>query len=496
MSATPGLHLVVDGSNIATEGRSVPSLMQLDEAVRAFLEEYPHEHWTVVVDATFEHRIDSSEQRAYDEALAANELLTPPAGTIGRGDRFILQIANRVDATVFSNDSFQEFHADYPWLFEEGRLIGGKPVPGIGWVFAPRSPVRGAKSRMVTRAAKKGTKKSAPAPSSPEQPPTPAKRSRKRTAAGTTAAAAGPPPVPTTPPPGRRRATPPPPAAPGPPPSGAGRRRRGPSAAAAEPVNEGLAFVEFISEHPIGSTVEGEVVSFTSHGAQVLVGDVRCYVPLRGLGDPAPRAAREVLSRGEVRTFVVQALDAPRRGIDLALPGFEQLEAPPPDLVPPAAPEEPPAPRPRRRTRARPVPADEPVGGRGADPAPLAADQASADVEATLPESEATLPPKKTTTKKRAAPAKKKATAAKRSTTATRKSPAKKTTAKKATTARKTTARKAPAKRTASKASKTTKKATGTARKAATGAKRTVRKATTAAKKTTRKATKATKKSR
>src|SRR5829696_8857617 len=226
MSATPGLHLVVDGSNIATEGRSVPSLMQLDEAVRAFLEEYPHEHWTVVVDATFEHRIDSSELRAYDEALAAGELLTPPAGTIGRGDRFILQIANRVDATVFSNDSFQEFHADYQWLFEEGRLIGGKPVPGIGWIFAPRSPVRGAKSRMVTRAAKKAGKKAAPAPTAPEQPPVPVRRGRKKKSAGPSVAASGPPPVPTTPPPG--------------PPPAPRRRRGGPPAA--EPVNEGLTF--------------------------------------------------------------------------------------------------------------------------------------------------------------------------------------------------------------------------------------------------------------
>jgi hypothetical protein len=230
----------------------------------------------------------------------------------------------------------------------------------------------------------------------------------------------------------------------------------------AEPVNEGLAFVEFISEHPIGSTVEGEVQGFTSHGAHVLVGDVRCYVPLRGLGNPAPRAAREVLSRGELRTFVVQALDAPRRGIDLALPGFEQLQAPPPELVPPEAPEQSPAPARRRRTRARPVPpADEPVGARGADEAPLAADQASTDVEANLPESEATLPPKKTTTRKKAAPAKKKA-AAKRST-ATKRSPAKKTTARK-TTARKTTARKTTAKKTtarkspAKKATRTTKK--------------------------------------
>src|SRR5687767_3793663 len=146
-------HVVVDGSNIATEGRSLPSLAQLDEAVRAFLAEHPHDVCTVVVDATFEHRIDQSEKQMYDEALAANELLTPPAGSIGRGDKFILEIADRVGANVFSNDSFQEFHGEYEWLFDQGRLIGGKPVPGVGWVFIERTPVRGPKSRMATRAA-------------------------------------------------------------------------------------------------------------------------------------------------------------------------------------------------------------------------------------------------------------------------------------------------------------------------------------------------------
>ena len=52
-----------------------------------------------------------------------------------------------------SNDSFQEFHDEYPWLFEPDRLIGGKPVKGVGWVFTPRIPVRGVKSS--TRAVKK-----------------------------------------------------------------------------------------------------------------------------------------------------------------------------------------------------------------------------------------------------------------------------------------------------------------------------------------------------
>src|SRR3954449_5382840 len=153
-------HVVVDGSNIATEGRSLPSLGQLDEAVRAFMEEYPDITLTVVVDATFGHRIDDSEREAFEEAEAANEVVSPPAGAIGRGDAFLLRIADKVGATVFSNDSFQEFHGEYGWLFDEGRLIGGKPVPGVGWIFTPRTPVRGPKSRVAVRASKRASKAS------------------------------------------------------------------------------------------------------------------------------------------------------------------------------------------------------------------------------------------------------------------------------------------------------------------------------------------------
>src|SRR5204863_8929556 len=148
-------HVVVDGSNIATEGRSLPSLTQLDEAVREFLQENPGVTITVVVDATFGHRIEDAERRAFEEAEAANEVVSPPAGAIGRGDAFLLRIADKVGGTVLSNDSFQEFHGEYGWLFDEGRLIGGKPVPGVGWVFTFRTPVRGPKSREAVKEAKR-----------------------------------------------------------------------------------------------------------------------------------------------------------------------------------------------------------------------------------------------------------------------------------------------------------------------------------------------------
>ena len=147
--------VVVDGSNVATEGRTMPSLTQLDEAVRGFIEEHPGADVLVIVDSSFPNRIDSRDLPIFEAAYNAGEIITPPAGTIGRGDSFILKVADKLGATVFSNDSFQEFHGTYDWLFEKGRLVGGKPIPGLGWVFTPRTPVRGPKSREAVREAKR-----------------------------------------------------------------------------------------------------------------------------------------------------------------------------------------------------------------------------------------------------------------------------------------------------------------------------------------------------
>ncbi|HEX2043225.1 MAG TPA: S1 RNA-binding domain-containing protein, partial [Acidimicrobiales bacterium] len=288
--------VVVDGSNLATEGRSMPSLAQLDEAVRAWLAENPDDEVIVVVDASFGYRIDEAEQKMFEEAEEAGELVSPPAGAAGRGDGFLLRIADRVDAAVLSNDSFQEFHGDYPWLFDSGRLLGGKPVPGVGWIFTPRTPVRGPKSRIAVRDAKRAKK---PARSEPVV----------EAIAEATAEALAPPPAS-----GGRRG-----------------RRRGKAPSSHEAVNEPLPFITFIAEHPLGTEVEGEVETFTSHGAFVLADGARCYVPVSGLGDPPPRTAKAVLKRGETRRFVVQALDPPRRGIELALPGLARVAGAPTD---------------------------------------------------------------------------------------------------------------------------------------------------------------------
>jgi hypothetical protein len=422
-------HVVVDGSNLATEGRTLPSLAQLDEAVRAYAEEDPDSRITVVVDASFEHRIDEAERETLREAMLNGEVVSPPAGAIGRGDAFVLRIAERTGAVVLSNDSFQEFHGQHPWLFDDGRLIGGKPVPGVGWIFTPRLPIRGPKSRAATaetraakdpesapakaaelaraakKAAKRSTKKVAPVvvettwPITPTEPPpappsrrgarrpvtvddpelssaiseavaeaidppsevkvakapskkkaaaakkdvvpkkaaakkaaaskadSPKKAAAKKTAKKAAAKKA----------PGKKAA--PKKAAPEMKPAPAKRSTKksaepvvpdqsGPRRRSATPppaVNAPLSFITFVATYPVGTTIEGEVVSFTSHGAMVDValpdgGSLHCYIPLSAMGDPPPTKARQVLTKGAVRPFVLSSLDPPRRVAELSLP--------------------------------------------------------------------------------------------------------------------------------------------------------------------------------
>jgi hypothetical protein len=352
---------VVDGSNLATEGRVTPSLTQLDEAVTAFSEENPTAEIIVVVDATFEHRAAPNERSRFNEAVLAGEIVTPPAGAVGRGDAFILKIADRIDGVVLSNDSFQEFQDEYPWLFDVGRLIGGKPVRGVGWVFTPRVPVRNVK---VTRAAKKlavtlpsgakptiGTtltpvktaKKAAPTKRTAAKHEKGADRTVEKTPDKVTERPVSKSPVkaakkatkaldaPKKPPAKKAAARVPaikaakkvPKVAPvldieePPAPTVALRRGR-------QPVNPEADFTLFKSTYRVGSRVAGEVKAFTSHGAVIKVqmkGDkqVECYAPTTSLGTPAPARARDVLKRGDQRTFRLVNVDSDRRIAELAL---------------------------------------------------------------------------------------------------------------------------------------------------------------------------------
>jgi hypothetical protein len=344
---SPRLRVVVDGSNLATEGRSTPSLTQLDEAVSAFSEENPSAEIIVVADATFEHRAAAHERAIFNDAVLAGEIVTPPAGAVGRGDAFILKIADRIDGVVLSNDSFQEFQDEYPWLFDVGRLIGGKPVRGVGWVFTPRLPVRnvkvtrpvkklavtlpsGAKPTIGTtltpvKAAKKAppTKKTAAkadlaAEKLPVKAPSKAVKKSPKAAEPTKKApvkkALKAPPRKTV-----KRATKAALSEPAPVAAPAVALRRG-----RHPVNPESDFTLFMSTYRVGSRVPGEVTAFTSHGAVIKVRlkgekEVECYAPTTSLGTPPPARARDVLKRGDQRNFRLVTVDSERRIAELAL---------------------------------------------------------------------------------------------------------------------------------------------------------------------------------
>jgi S1 RNA binding domain len=333
----------------------MPSLAQLDQAVREFIAENPTDLVTVVVDASFGHRIDPSEVPAYEEAEVAGEVVSPPAGAIGRGDAFLLLIAEKTGATVLSNDSFQEFHGDHSWLFDKGRLIGGKPVPGVGWIFMDRTPVRGHKSREVVKEAKR--RKRSEGDSASTRPPAevtgldlaaPKAKSRPKSVDRAIARATQEVVEPS---------------------GGSGRRRRRGSQPPADPVNEPLPFITFIAAHPLGSEVVGAASEYSSHGAFVEADGAKCYIPLSAMGDPPPRRAREVVTKGQPVTFVVQAFDPQRRGIELALPGFAHIAGgPTPETVDaeihPDAVE-----KPRRRGRATKSGSAAAAAAAGAEPA-------------------------------------------------------------------------------------------------------------------------------
>jgi len=412
-------YVVVDGSNIATEGRSLPSLRQLDEAVRVFLAEHPADRLTVVVDATFGHRIDASERAEYEAAVLAGELVSPPAGAIGRGDAFVLQIADKANAMILSNDSFQEFHGQYTWLFDEGRLIGGKPVPGLGWVFLLRTPVRGPASRRSVKEARTGRRAPSDRGDRSERGSGRSGRGRGQSESSAKTTTRSRP----------ASAT-----------SGAGgdteSRRRQVSRKPSDPLNDLLPFVNFVGAHPVGSQIEAEVENFSSHGAYAMVGDVRCYVPLKSMGDPPPLRARDLLDIGETCSFTVASIDAPHRGIDLALvPGASM----------------------KSKLASRPLPQGVPIGTVARSVSTTATRKyptttvvADTNSSAKYSAKEAPVTPAKKAAAKKApakkAPARK--TAAKKA--AAKKAPARKAPARK-TAAKKTPARKAPAKRAPAK---------------------------------------------
>ncbi|WP_030219325.1 Hsp70 family protein [Streptomyces sp. NRRL WC-3626] len=141
----PGAPLVVDGSNLAWNGRppraagGLPSFQALQAAIKSLRFKNSDRDIHVVVDATLRHDVAPHERPLVEEAIAAGTVVQPPAGTEGRGDALVISIAEEVGGVIVSNDNFAPFQRANPWLLDVGRVLGATQSQGV-WVFNPRRP--------------------------------------------------------------------------------------------------------------------------------------------------------------------------------------------------------------------------------------------------------------------------------------------------------------------------------------------------------------------
>lgn len=144
--------LVVDGSNLAwvsSPSRSAggkPSFARLEAGVAALLGRFPQRDVHVVVDATLRHDVEEFERQAVEAAIDAGKVVQPPAGTEGRGDGLVVDIADAVGGVVVSNDNFAPLQESNPWLRTSGRMLGATVSRGV-WVFSPRIPPAASRTR-------------------------------------------------------------------------------------------------------------------------------------------------------------------------------------------------------------------------------------------------------------------------------------------------------------------------------------------------------------
>ena len=116
-------------------------------AIESLKDEHPEANILVVVDANFPNRIARDERGQYESMLRSDALCPAPAATDGKGDGWICRIADKAlhngrAVTLVTNDSYRELQGTYPWLLDAGRVLGARPVSGVGWVTTRRSMVR------------------------------------------------------------------------------------------------------------------------------------------------------------------------------------------------------------------------------------------------------------------------------------------------------------------------------------------------------------------
>ncbi len=105
--------IVIDGSNIAydeqtSEGK--PRVENIRLAIEAARRQY--DQIVVIVDAALRHQIDQPGE--LEKMLDEQAVRQAPADT--PADYFVLRTADDLQADVLSNDTFRQYHKQWPWI--------------------------------------------------------------------------------------------------------------------------------------------------------------------------------------------------------------------------------------------------------------------------------------------------------------------------------------------------------------------------------------------
>lgn len=105
--------VLVDGANVAFTELSKdgdPKVSNLVKVIR-ILHQEGYQPITII-DASLRHQIDDPQQ--LEGLLDSQDIRQAPAGT--EADYFILEYADELDAPVVSNDEYEHYQDQYPWI--------------------------------------------------------------------------------------------------------------------------------------------------------------------------------------------------------------------------------------------------------------------------------------------------------------------------------------------------------------------------------------------
>lgn len=107
--------IVVDGANVAFEERAANGKPKVSNliAVRKALEQQGFES-LIIVDASLWHEVDDPDQ--LDALIKQQVVRQAPAGT--DADYFVLTTAQQQHAQVVSNDRYEPYREQFPWIDE------------------------------------------------------------------------------------------------------------------------------------------------------------------------------------------------------------------------------------------------------------------------------------------------------------------------------------------------------------------------------------------